>query len=89
MKGGVEDGTVGIPIEYRDSWGFYETARLRAEALAASGDPAAAKAGGEVLAKLSGLDALYPGMTAASASSDPSPLAAAAGWVEIIALRQK
>ena len=37
--GGVAaDGSVEVPIEYRDSWGFAETARIRAETLAAGDD---------------------------------------------------
>ena len=87
-EGGVDDGEVEVPIEFRDSWGFYETARLRAEAMAADSDPATARAGEAVLEKLAGLDTLYPSLTAERAPADPSPLAAAAGWVEIIALRQ-
>ncbi|MEZ5715296.1 MAG: hypothetical protein R3D85_09085 [Paracoccaceae bacterium] len=88
-EGGVEaDGQIGMAIEYRDSWGFYATARARAEALAA-GDGALAEAGRAVLEQLDGLDALYPGLTASAASADPAQLTVAAGWIEIIALRQK
>ncbi|MFV0513726.1 MAG: hypothetical protein ACK5MY_08885 [Jhaorihella sp.] len=87
-EGGVDDGEVEVPIEFRDSWGFYETARHRAERMAADSDPATASAGEAVLEKLAGLDALYPSLTVERAPTDPSPLAAAAGWVEIIALRQ-
>lgn len=87
-EGGVDDGQIDIAIEYRDSWGFYETARRRAEAMAASSDPAQAEAGRTLLEKMDGLMDLYPGLDADRASSDPSPLAAAAGWAEIVALRQ-
>lgn len=87
-EGGVTEGSVEVPIEYRDSWGFYETARRRTAALAVDPDPAAAKAGHSLLAKLDGLDALYSGLTARNAATDPSALAAAGGWAEIIALQQ-
>lgn len=85
-EGGAEAGTVDIPIEYRDAWGFYETARLRAVALAA--EPDTARAGQALLERLEGLGALFPSLTATQVSDDPSGLAAAAGWAEIIALRQ-
>ena len=89
-EGGVEDdGTVELAIEYRDSWGFYEVARQRAAAMAASGDAALAKAGREVLEQLDGAEALYPSLIAETAATDPSQLSVAAGWIEIIALRHK
>jgi len=87
--GGVSDGVVEIPIEFRDSWGFYETARTRAAALAAGGDVSLAKAGVDVLAQLDGVEALYPALTSETGASDPSQLSVAAGWAEIIALRLK
>lgn len=87
--GGVDDGKVEMAIEYRDSWGFLETARMRAAALAAGDDAALAEAGRDVLAQLDGAEALYPGLTATEAAADPAQLALAAGWIEIIALRQK
>lgn len=88
-EGGVTDGRVEAGMEFRDSWGFYETARGRAEALAAAADPTLAKAGADALEQLAGIDALYPALTSSTGSTDPSPLAAAAAWIEIIALRQK
>lgn len=87
--GGVSAGAVDVAIEYRDSWGFYATAKARAEELAAGGDVLLAKAGVDVLAQLDGVEALYPDLAAETAATDPSQLAAAAGWSEIIALRQK
>lgn len=87
FEGGVDAGRVEVPIEYRDSWGFYETARTRTKALAA--DPETSQAGARLLEKMAGLETLYPGLDADSVSGDPSPLAAAAGWAEIIALRAK
>lgn len=87
--GGVSEGAVEVPIEYRDSWGFYETARVRALRFAEGGDVALAKAGADVLAQLDGVEALYPNLTSETASADPSQLSVAAGWIEIIALRQK
>lgn len=86
-QGGVEAGTVEVPIEYRDSWGFYEVARLRVAALAS--DPATAEAGQALLDRLEGLEALYPGLTVETAPDDPAPLAAAAGWADIAALRHE
>lgn len=86
-EGGVEDGIVTLGMEYRDSWGFYETARMRAAALAEASDPKLAQAGAQALERMAGLDALYPSLSAARASTDPSPLAGAAAWAEIIALR--
>jgi hypothetical protein len=88
-EGGVTDGQVELDMEYRDSWGFYETARKRAEALVANTDPSLSKAGSEVLEQLAGLDTLYPSLTSQTGAADPSPLAAAAAWIEIIALRQR
>lgn len=88
-EGGVEDGHVELDMEYRDSWGFFETARQRAMAMAASEDAALAKAGQDVLQQMQGLEAFYPGLTAETVAGDTSQLNAAAGWIEIIALRQK
>ncbi|MDF1855994.1 hypothetical protein [Pseudooceanicola sp.] len=88
-QGGVGDGTVEMAIEYRDSWGFYSSAKARAEHFAAGGDATLAAAAADVLRRMDGLDALYPGLTAQTAAADPSPLAVAAGWIEIIALRTR
>jgi len=87
--GGVEGGTVELAIEYRDSWGFFEVGRRRAEAMTLSDNPALAKAGRDVLEQLAGAETLYPALTTDTASSDPSQLSVAAGWIEIIALRNK
>jgi hypothetical protein len=88
-EGGVTEGAVDIVIEYRDSWGFYETARARAERLARGTDVSLAKAGADVLAQLEGVEALYPSLTSDTAAVDASQLSVAAGWAEIIALRLK
>jgi len=88
-EGGVDDGKVELAIEYRDSWGFYATVKARASAMAESNDPAVAQAGRDVLEQLEGIDALYPALTSGVASNDPSLLAVASGWIEIIALRNK
>lgn len=88
-EGGVDAGKVEVPIEYRDSWGFYVTARARAEEMAAGGDAALAAAGRDVLARMEGIDGLFPGLQSETAAPDPSALSAAAGWIEIIALRQE
>lgn len=87
--GGVSDGAVELAIEYRDSWGFYETARARAEGFTGSDDLVLVKSGAAVLAQLDGIEALYPSLTSESGSKDPSQLTVAAGWIEIIALRTK
>lgn len=87
--GGVANGTVDVAIEYRDSWGFYSTAKSRAEVLARSDDKAMAKAANDVLTRLDGLDAFYPGLDAEATIGDSSMLHAAAGWLEIIALPNK
>lgn len=89
-EGGVEaEGEVEIPIEYRDSWGFLETARSRAKAIAQGDDADLAVSGREILQQLEGTEALYPGLTADEAATDASLLNVAAGWIEIIALRLK
>ena len=91
-EGGVSEGKVELPIEYRDSWGFYEVAKRRAEAMAGGDDAALAAAGRDVLDRMAGLDALYPALEAgegAEAAADGGALSVAAGWIEIIALRQK
>lgn len=87
--GGVEDGAVIAAIEYRDSWGFYATARARAEAFAASADPALAAAGADLLGYLASEDALYPSLSSETAATDSSDLVVASGWSEMIALRLK
>ena len=89
FEGGVSEGTVEADIEFRDSWGFYETARQRALVLSTSADAAAAKAGTQVLEQMEGLEEYYPGLTATEAPVDATGLAVAAGWIEIIALRNK
>ncbi|MCI2400281.1 hypothetical protein [Aliiroseovarius subalbicans] len=86
-EGGVDEGRVEVAIEYRDSWGFLETARHRAQLLADGADANLVKAGRDALEQMDGLEVLYPGLTADTASSDPSSLAGAAAWIEIIALR--
>ena len=51
-----------------------------------------AAAGRDVLDRMAGLDALYPALEAgegAEAAADGGALSVAAGWIEIIALRQK
>lgn len=89
FEGGVDAGEVIVPIEYRDSWGFYETARARAEAFAASDDAGLAGAGADLLDHLAGVAALYPSLTSDKAAADPADLVVATGWSEIIALRLK
>lgn len=86
---GVHEGKVEAGIEYRDSWGFYETTRLRAVAMNDSEDADTAKAGAAILEQLEGLDALYPSLTATDASDSAVDLTVASGWIEIIALRNK
>ena len=88
-EGGVYEGTVDVPIEYRDSWGFAVTVRDRAKALAEGDDEALAQAGHDILEQLDGIDALFPSLTAETAATDASQLAVAAGWTEIYALRLK
>ncbi|MGX9351039.1 hypothetical protein ACS3QZ_07550 [Shimia sp. W99] len=89
-EGGVAgDGAIDIAIEYRDSWGFYDVARARAQAMVDAGTPDAVKAGQDVLDQLDGAEALYPGLLTDKASTDPSQLTVATGWIEIIALRQE
>lgn len=88
-EGGVDAGEVIAPIEFRDSWGFYETARARAEGFAASDDADLAEAGAELLSYLKTGTALYPSLTSETAAADASDLVVAAGWSEIIALRLK
>lgn len=89
FEGGVEDGKVSEPHEYRDAWGFAAVARARAEALAASTDVDLAQAGRDVLAQLDKTNALLPGPLAEAVDGDVSILHGAAGWIEIIALRLK
>ncbi|MDU8925993.1 hypothetical protein RXV86_01210 [Alisedimentitalea sp. MJ-SS2] len=88
-EGGVDEGRVELAIEYRDSWGFLAVAKIRALSMMEGEDEVLAKAGGEVLEQLEGTVALYPGLTATEAAKDASQLAVAAGWIEIIALRQR
>jgi hypothetical protein len=89
FAGGVENGEILSEHEYRDAWGFVETVRARASALAASDDADTAQAGTEVLAQLDGLASLFPGLSPEAAPGDPGRIAAAAAWVEIIALRHR
>ncbi len=86
---GVAAGVVVLAQEYRDAWGFVETARLRAEALAASDDADLAKAGQAVLVRLDATRSLFPELTATRSDGDPSLLHGAAAWIEIIALGLK
>jgi hypothetical protein len=88
-EGGVENGQVELAMEFRDSWGFFETTRQRALMMQTAEDPIEAEAGRDVLAQLEGAAAVYPSLTAETASDDSSALAVAAGWIEIIALRRK
>ena len=84
---GVEEGAVTLGQEYRDAWGFIAVVRAQAEHLAASPEPARAKAGTDVLAQLDALAPLFPGLTATEAGGDPTLIPAASAWIEIIALR--
>jgi len=88
-EGGVYEGKVEAPQEYRDAWGFVETARTRATALAASADEASAKAGSAILEQIASVAPLFPTLTATEAGGDPELLPSAAAWTEIIALRIK
>lgn len=88
-EGGVYEGKVDAPQEYRDAWGFVETARTRADALAASANEGSAKAGTAILEQIASLSPLFPELTAAEAGGDPELLPSAAAWTEIIALRIK
>jgi hypothetical protein len=85
--GGVEAGEVVLDHEYRDAWGFVETVRARAQALATDPDADIAAAGTSVLAQLDPLAPLFPDLTATETTGDPAMIAVAAAWVEIIALR--
>jgi|GEM_PF-763122 hypothetical protein len=87
--GGVYEGKVDAAQEYRDAWGFVETARARANALAASTNEASAKAGTAILEQIEALAPLFPSLTATEAGGDPELLPSAAAWTEIIALRIK
>lgn len=87
-EGGVENGQVTVAFEYRDAWGFVEVVRARAEAMAALPEVDLAQAGRDVLAQLDPLAPLFPSLLATSTTGDPALLHVAAGWIEIIALRQ-
>jgi len=84
---GVEGGTVVLPQEYRDAWGFVETVRARAQELAGDADVTTAAAGNEILAQLAPLAPLFPDLTATETAGDPSLIGVSAAWIEIIALR--
>lgn len=86
-KGGVENGKVIEPHEYRDAWGFVETVRARALRLAASDKPDVAQAGRDVLEQVNMLAPLFPSVDATTTEGDPADIAAASAWIEIIALR--
>ena len=89
FEGGVEDGKVTFAMEYRDAWGFVQVIRAEAETLAASSDAAEAEAGKAVLEQVASVDPLFDGVMAETAGTDIGLLAAAAGWIEIIALKAK
>lgn len=86
-EGGVENGKVIDPHEYRDSWGFVETVRAHALTLAASEDSTVGQAGRDVLEQLNMLAPLFPSVKAIATGGDPADISAASAWIEIIALR--
>lgn len=85
--GGVDQGEILSDHEYRDAWGFVETARAQARALADDADLALAQAGRDVLVQIERTQALFPDLMPASVSGDPAAMSIAAAWVEIVALR--
>ncbi|MEZ5752820.1 MAG: hypothetical protein R3D60_12940 [Paracoccaceae bacterium] len=87
FSGGVDNGEILSDHEYRDAWGFVETVRAGAQAMTLAPDAAQAQAGRDILAQLERIAPLFPDLQATAAPGDPNLIAAAAGWVEIIALR--
>jgi hypothetical protein len=87
--GGVSDtGEILSDHEYRDAWGFVQTARAELAALAASGDGTVAAAAERAIAALDGADALFDGLVATQApGADPTWLHGAAARIEIARLR--
>lgn len=87
FEAGVDDGKVSEPHEYRDAWGFVETVRSRAEALAHATDPKVAAAAGDVLAALQPAATLFPALNSDTAGTDASILYAAAGRIRFTILK--
>jgi hypothetical protein len=87
-EGGVaEDGEVLSDHEYRDAWGFVETARAELTRLAGDADAAVAGAAERALAALEPVGALFDGLSPARIEgADPSVIYGAAARIEIARL---
>jgi hypothetical protein len=87
--GGVaDDGEILSGHEYRDAWGFVQTARAELAVLAASDDATVAGAAERALTALEPADALFDGLMAQTApNADASVLHGAAARIEIARLR--
>lgn len=84
---GVKDGAIENLHEYQDAWGFLQTVRLRAEALAASDAAAVAKAGAAVLAAVGETDGAFDGLNPQGTVPGSSDLLyGAAARIELAAL---
>lgn len=89
IAAGVQGGTVELPQEYRDAWGFSEVAGLWLADLADGADPEPAAAAASALNGMADVRAQFAGLTATAAPGDPGAMVAAAARVELAAYRLK
>ena len=87
---GVKDGQIENLHEYQDAWGFLQTVRARAEALAGSDDATVATAAEGVLAAVAETDAAFDTLTPQGAVPGGADLLyGAAARIELAALSVK
>lgn len=87
LEAGVSAGTVELPQEYRDSWGFTMVALEWLEELAADKEPDVAEAAQSALATKADVLAQYAGIDTPNTPGDAGALLAAAARVELAAFR--
>jgi len=87
FEGGVEDGMVVEPQEYRDAWGFANVAEAWLAVVADHADTKVAAAGDAAVRAMQPTAALFDGLDATETDGDASVLYGAAARIEIAALR--
>ncbi len=81
----VTDGAVSDPVTLQEAFGYIQTARQMASALATSPDPAVATAGAAALDSLNTTDPAFGDLTGTTLTVDPSLIYGAAAQIDFAA----